>query len=121
MIGFSRYKFWESITRKYYDADGKLVATNRHKAMEQKSDSLAEYRATYGEQNVCQLTVKAHSPAYKDMLGVTPGSLLTDNNGNTFTLLRSDGKYNGLADCFAGTQGEKHLVKKSGTYIAKIR
>lgn len=121
MIGFNRYKFWESITQKYYDADGKLVATNRHKAMEQKSDSLAEYRATYGEQTVYQLTVKAHPPAYKVMLGVMPGSLLTDNNGNTFTLLRSDGKHNGLADYFAGTQGEKHLVKKSGTYIAKIR
>lgn len=81
MIGFSRYKFWESITRKYYDADGKLVATNRHKAMEQKSDSLAEYRATYGEQNVCQLTVKAHSPAYKDMLGVMRGACLQTITG----------------------------------------
>ena len=116
-----------NIARKYYDADGKLVATNRHKAMEQKSDSLAAYREAHGEKAVCQLTVKPHPPAYKDMLRVMPGSLLADNSGNTFTLIRSDGKHNGIADYFVDTQGIKHLAKRcillqknQGMIFAKI-
>ena len=116
-----------NIARKYYDADGKLVATNRHKAMEQKSDSLEEYREAHGEQAVCQLTVKPHPPAYKDMLRVMPGSLLADNRGHIFTLIRSDGKHNGIADYFVDTQGIKHLAKRcillqknQGMIFAKI-
>ena len=116
-----------NIARKYYDTDGKLVATNRHKAMEQKTDSLEEYRTTHGEKAVCQLTVKPHPPAYKDMFRVMPGSLLADNSGNTFTLMRSDGKHNGIADYFVDTQGIKHLAKRcillqknQGIIFAKI-
>ena len=106
---------------------GKLLATNRHKAMEQKSDSLEEYREAHGEKAVCQLTVKPHPPAYKDMLRVMPGSLLADNSGNTFTLIRSDGKHNGIADYFVDTKGIKHLAKRcillqknQGIMFAKI-
>ena len=116
-----------NMARKYYDADGKLLATNRHKAMEQKSDSLEEYREAHGEKAVCQLTVKPHPPAYKDMLRVMPGSLLADNSGNTFTLIRSDGKHNGIADYFVDTKGIKHLAKRcillqknQGIMFAKI-
>ena len=116
-----------NIARKYYDADGKLVATNRHKAIEQKSDSLEEYRESHGEEAACQLTVKSHPPAYKDMFRVMPGSLLTDNSGDIFTLIRSDGKHNGIADYFVDTQGIKHLAKRcillqknQGIIFAKI-
>ena len=101
-----------NITRKYYDTDGKLVASNRHKAMEQKDDSLEEYRAAHGEDAVSQLTVKPHLPAYKEVNRIMPGSLLVGNKGNTFTLLRSDGKHNGIADYFVDTQDKKHLAKK---------
>ena len=116
-----------NIARKYYDTDGKMVATNRHKAMEQKSDSLEEYRNTHSEADVSILTVKSQLPQYKDLARVMPGSLLTDNSRHTFTLLRSDGKHNGRVDYFVSTQGEKHLAKKcillqknQGLIFAKI-
>ena len=101
-----------NITRKYYDTDNKLVASNRHKAMDQKADSLEEYRIAHGEKAVSQLAVKPHPPAYKDINRVTPGSLLADNNGKVFTLTRSDGKHNGIADYFVDTQDIKHLAKR---------
>lgn len=116
-----------NIARKYYDANGKLAATNRHKAMEQKSVSLEEYRATHGEQKVSRLAVKPHPPAYKDMLRIMPGSLLADNSGHIFTLMRSDGKHNGITDYFVDTRGIKHLAKRcillqknQGIIFAKI-
>ena len=116
-----------NIARKYYDANGKLAATNRHKAMEQKSVSLEEYRATHGEQKVSRLAVKPHPPAYKDMLRIMPGSLLADNSDHIFTLMRSDGKHNGITDYFVDTRGIKHLAKRcillqknQGIIFAKI-
>ena len=63
-----------NVTRKYYDINNKLVATNRHKAIEQKADSLEEYRAAHGEKAVSQLTVKSHLPAYKDANRITPNT-----------------------------------------------
>ena len=101
-----------NITRKYYDADGKLVAANRHKAMEQKSDSLVEYRENHSEVEVSQLSVKDHFPQYKEMSRPMPGSLLVNNGGKLFALMRSDGKHNGKADYFVDTQGIKHLAKR---------
>ena len=101
-----------NITRKYYDADGKLVAANRHKAMEQKSDSLVEYRENHSEVEVSQLRVKAHFPQYKEMSRPMPGSLLANNGGKVFTLMRSDGKHNGKTDYFVDTQGIRHLAKR---------
>lgn len=101
-----------NVARKYYDADGKLAATNRHKAMEQKSDSLVEYRENHSEVKVSRLRVKAHFPQYKEMSRPMPGSLLANNGGKVFTLMRSDGKHNGKADYFVDTQGIKHLAKR---------
>ena len=101
-----------NIARKYYDADGRLAATNRHKAMEQKSDSLVEYRKNHSEVEVSRLRVKAHLPQYKEMSRPMPGSLLATNGGNVFTLTRSDGKHNGKADYFVDTQGIRHLAKR---------
>lgn len=100
-----------NFNRSYY-SNGKLVATNRHKAIEQKSDSLEEYRAIHGEKAVSQLTIKPHKPAYKDINRVMPGSLFMDNKGNIFTLLHSEGKHNGVTDYFVDMQGIKHLAKK---------
>ena len=99
-----------NLARKYHDTDGKLVATNRHKAMEQKTDSLAEYRATHGEQAACQLTVKPHPPAYKDMLRVMPGSLLL-YGGKPHIMQSSTGRHNGQPDYYVATNGEKFRPK----------
>ena len=59
------------VDRKYM-LDGKIVATNRSKATEQKIDSLQEFRDIYGNDAVSQLTVKPHPPQYKDMNRIMP-------------------------------------------------
>ena len=95
-----------NIARRYVDADGKVVATNRHKAMEQKDTSLAEYRAEFGEKAVCQLTVKPHKPAYKDMGRTMPGSIFI-YEGKPFMMQSSTGRHNGAPDYFVTTNGQK--------------
>ena len=99
-----------NIARKYYDTDGKLVATNRHKATEQKSDSLEEYRASHDEKAACQLTVKPHPPAYKDMLRVMPGSLLL-HDGKPYVMQSSTGRYKGFPQYYISTSGERMPAK----------
>lgn len=54
---------------------------NRHKAIEQKSDSLEEFREAYGDAAVSQLTVRPHLPQYKDMTRIMPGAVM-DFNGS---------------------------------------
>lgn len=102
-----------NIARKYYDTDGKLVAKNRHKAMEQKTDSLEEYRNKHSEQKVSSLSVKDHPPKYKDTHRIMPGSILVNANGDVFILARSDGRHNGKADYYIDTEGKRHPASKS--------
>ena len=99
-----------NIARKYVDADGKVVATNRHKAMEQKNASLEEYRTEFGEKAVCQLTVKPHKPAYKDMDRTMPGSIFI-YEGKPFVMQSSTGRYKGNPNYFITTDGEKFGAK----------
>ncbi len=101
-----------NIARRYVDANGKVVASNRNKAMEQKTDSLVEYRTKHSEAEVSQLRVKAHFPQYKDMNRPMPGSLAI-HNGNVFVLTASDGKHNGFADYYVDEHGGKHSARKS--------
>ena len=68
----------QMVDRKYL-LDGKVVATNRHKAIEQKSDSLQEFREAHGATAVSQLTVKPHPPQYKDMTRIMPGAVMNFN------------------------------------------
>lgn len=72
-----------------YLLDGKPVATNRHKATEQKTPSLEEY--TGAKDN---LTVKPHHPIYKNMNRTLPGALISAN-GKLKTLAASTGVYKG--------------------------
>lgn len=100
-----------NVFRKYY-RDGKLVATNRHKAMDQKTDSLEEYRAAHSAADISKLTVK-HPPAqYKDMSRIMPGSILVSGDGKMFTLARSDGRHGGIPDYFVSTEGIKYRTRK---------
>lgn len=101
-----------NIERKYIDASGKVVASNRNKAIEQKTDSLLEYRASLSEIEVSQLTVKLHFPQYKDMRRPMPGSLAL-HNGNVFVLTASAGKSNGHVDYYIDAHGERHAARKS--------
>ena len=102
----------ENVDRKYYE-DGKLVATNRHKREEQKSDSLEEYRETHSQAYISELTVKKHTPEYKDKDRVMPGALMKDiTTGRLFVLNNSQGKHNGKVDYYISTDMTKHLAKR---------
>ena len=57
-----------------YTLNGKSVATNRHKAAEQTTDSLEEFRQRQPN-DVCKLKVKEHHPTYRNMNRNYPGSI----------------------------------------------
>lgn len=57
-----------------YTLNDKVVATNRHKATEQKSASLEEFRKEHPD-DVCKLKVKEHHPTYRNMSRNYPGSV----------------------------------------------
>ena len=100
----------QRLDRKYY-LNGRQVATNRHKAIEQKSDSLAEFREVYGDAAVSQLTVKPHPPKYKDMSRIMPGAMM--NFGGTVGILQgADGFHNGKPDYYKSTKGAKVLTRR---------
>lgn len=57
-----------------YTLNDKAVATNRHKATEQESASLEEFRKEQPD-DVCRLKVKEHYPTYRNMNRNYPGSV----------------------------------------------
>ena len=57
-----------------YTLNGKSVATNRHKATEQTTDSLEKFRQRQPN-DVCKLKVKEHHPTYRNMNRNYPGSV----------------------------------------------
>ena len=57
-----------------YTLNGKAVAINRHKATEQESASLEEFRKEHPD-DVCNLKVKKHHPTYRNMNRNYPGSV----------------------------------------------
>ena len=99
-----------------YKLDGKLVATNRHKAMEQKSDSLEEFRyqtaaengAAEAERIVSRLQVVEHPALYKDMARSMPGSTFIYDS-KVSVLQGSQGRNNGTPNYYVDTDGERHL------------
>ena len=96
---------------KKYMLDGKVVATNRHKAMEQKVDSLQEFRDANSDAMVSQLTVKPHPPQYKDMNRIMPGAVMMFD-GMIGILQGSQGRYNGMPHYYNSISGTKVLIKK---------
>ena len=110
----------ENVDRKYC-ADGKVVAVNRHKRTEQKTDSLEEYRRTHTKQDVSRLRVKAHPPTYRNRNRIMPGALMCYTVKNKekeviserfFILDRSRGRHNGKPDYYISTAGEKFPAGK---------
>lgn len=100
----------QRLDRKYY-LNGRQVATNRHKAIEQKSNSLQEFREAYGDAAVSQLTVKHHPPQYKDMTRIMPGAMM--NFGGTVGILQgADGFHNGKPDYYKSTKGATVLTRR---------
>ena len=95
----------QMVDRKYM-LDGKVVAANRSKAMEQKIDSLQEFRDANGDAIVSQLTVKPHPSQYKDMNRIMPGAVM-----------RFDGKVGVMQSSIVGsfyksTGGNKSTPRK---------
>ena len=100
----------QMVDRKYL-LDGKVVATNRHKSIEQKSDSLEEFREAYGDAAVSQLTVKPHPPQYKDISRIMPGAVM-DFNGTVGVFQGSSGRNNGTPNYYNSTKGARVLTKR---------
>lgn len=105
----------QMIDRKYI-LDGKVVATNRHKATEQKSDSLEEFRETYGDDVVSKLTVKPHPFQHKNMTRIMPGAAM-DFNGTVGVFQGSEGLYNGKPHYYKSTKGVKVLTKRCALLV----
>ena len=111
----------EMLDRKYY-SNGKVVCRNRHKATEQKTDSLEEYRASEGECAVIRLKVPEHLPQYKNRKRAMPGSVIswTEKLSNNdiqrkrkpktalFVMKGSDGSYNGHPNYYVSTDGKRY-------------
>ncbi len=100
----------QRVDRKYY-FNGKQVATNRHKATEQKSDSLQEFREDRGDAAVSQLIVKPHPPQHKDTTRIMPGAVM-NFNGATGVFQGSGGFHNGKPDYYKSTEGARVLTKR---------
>lgn len=96
------------LDRKYY-LDGKLVATNRHKAIEQFSDSLEEFVAKGGD--VSRLIVKGHKPICKRQDRWMPGSIVSFDNA-VGVLDHSMGVYKGKPNYCFNTEGERFHSSK---------
>ena len=96
----------QMIDRKYL-LDGKVVAANRHRAIEQKSDSLEEFREAYGDDAVSKLTVRPHPPQHKDMTRTLPGAVM-DFDGRVGIMQSSI-----VGQFFKSTKGYKATPRKS--------
>lgn len=108
----------QMVDRKYCRG-GKTVATNRHKAIEQKTDSLEEYRINLLEDHtpeeaqriISKLVVKEHPARYKDLNRPMPGSIFIC--GSTIaTMQRSEGRHNGVPDYYHDTRGKRYRAIK---------
>ena len=98
------------LNRNYYDETGKLVATNRHKAIEQQAPSLEEYIKTGGKAD--KLTVKEHKPIYKNINRILPGSLLIYNYRERFILNSTSGSEGGKPSYYISVTGTKYRANK---------
>ena len=79
--------------------------------IEQKSDSLEEFREAYGDAAVSQLTVRPHSPQYKDMARIMPGAVM-DFDGIVGVFKGSSGRNNGTPNYYNSTKGARVLTKR---------
>lgn len=97
----------ERVDRKYY-LNGKLVATNRHKAIEQMNDSLEEYVTNGG--CVDKLTAPKHPPLYRRKGRIMPGTVFLVGN-KTKVMIASQGTHNGVPNYYRFTDGSRATPK----------
>ena len=99
-----------------YTLNGKTVATNRHKAIKQTTDSLEEFRQNHPD-DVCKLKVKEHHPAYRNLNRNYPGSVfLVGKQAHVMQGISSS--HNGKADGYYDTNGNAYPYYK-GKFVAK--
>ena len=109
----------QQMLNRKYTQNGKVVAVNRHKAMEQKTDSLEEYRTKLLEEYtpketeriISKLVVPEHPARYKDMQRPMPGSVFMCGN-SIATMQKSHGKRNGKTNYYFDTSGNRYLASK---------
>ena len=109
-----------------YTLNGKAVATNRHKAIKQTTDSLEEFRQNYPD-DVYKLKVKEHHPAYRNLNRNYPGSVfLVGKQAHVMQGIASskDGKTTKYNDTNATTitAGKcKFVAKNSGILFVQCK
>ena len=103
----------EMVDRKYY-LNNQLVATNRHKRIEQHTPSLEEYRIQGGL--IDKLVVPPHNPTYQRMDRVFRGSMLIVN-GQLKILERSSGFHFNSPDYYYFTDGTRARPKKTSVLL----
>lgn len=98
----------ERLDRKY-TLDGKTVAVNRHKATDQRTDSLEEFAAAGGCMD--KLIVPAHKPVMKRMDRIMPGAVFMAGSKKK-VMFASQGTHNGKPDYYRFTDGTRGTPKK---------
>lgn len=106
-----------------YTLNGKKVATNRHKAIEQTTDSLEEFRQRQPN-DVYKLKVKEHHHEYRNPKRNFPGCVFLVGK-HTHVMQGTSGSHNGKADGYYDTNGNsyssgkcKFVVKNKGIVFA---
>lgn len=99
-----------------YTLNGKKVATNRHKAVEQTADSLEEFRQSHFD-DVCKLKVKEHHPEYRNLKRNFPGCMFLVGK-QTHVMQGTSGSHNGRADGYYDTNGNSYPSGKC-KFVAK--
>ena len=99
-----------------YTLNGKKVATNRHKAIEQTTDSLEEFRQNYPN-DVCKLKVKEHHSEYRNPKRNFPGCVFLVGK-RTHVMQGTSGSHNGKADGYYDTNGNSYPFGKC-KFVAK--
>ena len=93
-----------------YTLDGRTVAMNRHKAIEQKSVSLEEYRKIY-PYDIPKLKVKAHRPVYLNQKRNHPGDIFSFA-GKIIVSNGITGSRNGRPHSYKSVSGEIYATGK---------
>ena len=99
-----------------YTLNGKSVATNRHKATEQTTDSLEEFRQCQPD-DVCKLKVKEHHPEYRNPKRNFPDCVFLVGK-HTHVIQGTSGSHNGKADGYYDTNGNSYSSGKC-KFVAK--
>lgn len=99
------------IDRKYY-LNGKVVATNRHKRMEQTSDSLEEFLKKNPHIRPEMLAVPQHKPTHRNMDRIRPGTLMRCGK-DVFIYNTGESVKNGVPFYAKDTNGLRHIFRKS--------